>query len=356
MLTIRHAIFWLSVLFNAVTALNVAAPYEVMFFYSAYKMEFATVAKDSRTLAPGCTHVPKLYGDKTGTSPPAIAETAFVNSAVDAGIAGICSFDEFLKHIGSSGWNGYKSSYQRGLTISPDVDTVIEYMGDLKNGKGPTGSNRLQFQEGKLLSSATLATITPSTNKYGQTVYPYDNVLQKVTDAIQRARSAHAGGAGKPILDTWIDDAKKLLDTIHQYRIADSAKYLLDAARKDPSHTTSPMSTYEKIVEKPVFNPAGTQLDTYTAIDYEASFNAAADAGTPLSQAQKDALDAFNNSYGTGVPEGFTGDDEDKALLQSAKVHRDVVDMCKFTRDLISDPLDLTCQQKRRKRSASRRA
>ena len=313
-------------------------------------MEFVTVAEGSRTLAPDCKHVPKLFGDKTGTSPPAVAEAAFVQSAVDAGIAGICSFDEFLKYVGSSGWNGYKSNFKTGLTISPDADAIAAAVGDVQ------GERRLLFREDKLLSPATLATIPSSINKFKQTVYPYDNVLQKVTDAIQRARTAHAGGAGKPVMDTWIDDAKKLLDTVRQYRIADSATYLLEAARADPSHTTSPMNTYEVPVQKPILNFAGTEVGTYTAIDYEASFKKAADAGTPLSQAQKDALEGFNNSYGTGVPEGSTATDAEKAVLQGAKVHRDVIDMCKFTRDLINDPLNLTCQQKRRKRSALRRA
>lgn len=78
-------ILWFSVCFQVVNALNAAIPYEAVYFYNAYKMEYAaTIGNEgARTIMPGCTHrpVPAPAG-----SPNGIIEAAFIQSTIDAGV------------------------------------------------------------------------------------------------------------------------------------------------------------------------------------------------------------------------------------------------------------------------------
>jgi hypothetical protein len=73
--------------------------------------------------------------------------------------------------------------------------------------------------------------------------------------------------------------------------------------------------------------PTGLVIDsTHQVVDFEASFQAAKDAGTPLSFLQKYALRSFVSSYGT-------------VANSIEKAHRDVIDTVKFTRDLHMKPI-----------------
>jgi hypothetical protein len=62
----------LYVLFSGVQALNEAVPYELLYYYSAYKMEFAALPGD-RTIATGC---------KSGFSKAKISFLCMIQAAV----------------------------------------------------------------------------------------------------------------------------------------------------------------------------------------------------------------------------------------------------------------------------------
>jgi hypothetical protein len=98
----HYIVFWLSVALQGVNALNAAAPYEIVYLYNAYKMEFLTfTSPGSRKIAPGCTHVPYTGNP---AAHPAIINTNLVASAIAEGVVGICTFNESMRHVQTSGW------------------------------------------------------------------------------------------------------------------------------------------------------------------------------------------------------------------------------------------------------------
>src|SRR6266487_3029394 len=108
----------LSVLLSEVWALNDAIPYELLWFYSAYKMDYKTHKAADRTIVRNCVHQPPISG-------AAAIEAAFIQETVDAGVQGICHFDEFVKHVGGADFDKWRKS-AAGWTLNPDVSTVIK--------------------------------------------------------------------------------------------------------------------------------------------------------------------------------------------------------------------------------------
>lgn len=198
MLSPRLAFLCLSLALNGVNALNAAAPYEAIYFYNAYKMEYATVSDPAlRTIATGCVH----RGPRANipaTSPPGIVEANFIQSTVGAGVAGICSFDDFLREIQSPGWSAYNrinpsvaNPISQSVTLEPDADAVSARVND----PARIGRKRLLFDATKLLSPSVLNTIVEHAPN-GDAVHPYGKVISKISDAVQTARVAHANGIG----------------------------------------------------------------------------------------------------------------------------------------------------------------
>jgi hypothetical protein len=79
--------------------------------------------------------------------------------------------------------------------------------------------------------------------------------------------------------------------------------------------------------------PPGVQVidTTYQVANFQSSWAAAAAAGTPLSDAEKQALKAFVTAYGTLTT---------TAAEATAKLHKDVLDVVKFARELHQTNLD----------------
>jgi hypothetical protein len=181
-----------------VNALNAAAAYEAIYFYNAYKMEYATVSDPAlRTIAKGCVHN-GLRAGIPATSGPGIVEANFIQSTIDAKVEGICSFDDFLKEIQSHGWSAYKrdkpspaNPTSQSVTLEPDADAVSARIND----PATIGRNRLQFNAKTLLSPSVLDTIVEHAPN-GDEVHPYGKVISKISDAVQTARVAHANGIG----------------------------------------------------------------------------------------------------------------------------------------------------------------
>jgi hypothetical protein len=87
------ALLWFITILE-VYANNLAAPFELLWYYSAYKIEWKS-GTHPRALATGCKHSPA---------------TAFDSAAAAAGLSGICTFDEFVQHVGQNNeWAGFHS-------------------------------------------------------------------------------------------------------------------------------------------------------------------------------------------------------------------------------------------------------
>lgn len=94
-----------------VLALNASTPYELLYFYSGYKAEWlAGLSKDDRTIASACVRSTQF-----------IAGSDFDAQALAAGVTCMCSFDDFVKHIGTaSSFSNYMPSVEGNMW---DIDS-----------------------------------------------------------------------------------------------------------------------------------------------------------------------------------------------------------------------------------------
>lgn len=196
MLSPRLILFWLFAAFHVANALNPSVPYEAVYFYNAYKIEFAaTMANPAlRTIATQCVH--NAVGAPAG-SPSGIVEQAFIDSTIAAEVPGICSFDDFLRGrnnrgIADIGWRAFRppaptvaNPTSLTITLEPDADALAAAV----LNPNTLGANRLGFLVQRLLSAPVLATYVTAAG-----AYPYARTISKVSDAVQRARLAVAGG------------------------------------------------------------------------------------------------------------------------------------------------------------------
>ena len=86
---------------QSVNALNVAGPYELVYLYYVYKIEYATVPAGSRKIAPGCVHRPYTGN---AAAPLGVIDAANTAAAVAQGVVGICTFKEFYNRVGTNSW------------------------------------------------------------------------------------------------------------------------------------------------------------------------------------------------------------------------------------------------------------
>lgn len=190
MLSLRHLyLFWLLVGLPIASALNEAAPYEIVYLYNAYKAEFATQPDPSkRKIATACPHQPEPAPPNT---PAGRVEAAFIQSTIDVGVVGICSFKDFVRHIGNTGWRRYRSERLDPVnpvsefnTLEPDADRIASHL------------RTQQIVGGRLL-------IEPHILIRGfVATAPFSDVVKSAADVIQTARKDRAAGVGPAIVDT----------------------------------------------------------------------------------------------------------------------------------------------------------
>lgn len=70
-------------------ALNAAVPYEILYYYYSYKIEYMLLPASLRLIGTGCTHS-KVNG--------AAGDAVEVAIQVQ-GLKGICNYDEFVEHV-----------------------------------------------------------------------------------------------------------------------------------------------------------------------------------------------------------------------------------------------------------------
>lgn len=148
--------------------------------------------------------------------------------------------------------------------------------------------------------------------------------------------------ANEPV-QQWTSRSPALLETVSQFRVGDDARFLVPAMQAHASWTSSPMSTHAIIENVPYRNLAGITTTgprneaTYQVIDYKASFTNAKALGQPLSWLQKRALRLASQRYGTGPTSGMTP--AEVTAANQAKVHKDVMDSVKLSKELHEAPL-----------------
>ena len=157
-------VFWLSLALQGVNALNAAAPYEMVYLYNAYKMEFLTVAAGSRKIAPGCTHVPYTGAPQ---APLGLINANIVATAIAEGVEGICTFYEFMDHVATNSWrivmagkevprlgpaNAASINDPLTRTLNPNADRLS----DAANDPARIGGRDLYTLPDRLFSTADL--------------------------------------------------------------------------------------------------------------------------------------------------------------------------------------------------------
>lgn len=87
---------------------------------------YALANPAARTIATGFQHK-DLEAGVPETSPAGEIEAKFIASTIAAGLEGMCSFDDFIKHTGSKGWATMKAT-NVAITLNPDADAISTHV------------------------------------------------------------------------------------------------------------------------------------------------------------------------------------------------------------------------------------
>lgn len=250
-------------------------------------MDYKTHDAGSRSIATGCVHVP------SGTTN---AENAFIAETVTEGVQGICTFYEFVKHIGGVPFDGYRK-YGWGWHLEPSVpDHVAEVA----------------------ILGATDGHLAYTPNRIHHTLVgqaPQATIYQTVSDVAQDAREI-AVGRGWNIITTAVDQSKQYLRVLACYRIQDQWTHLEPYVR-----THQAAQPFLNLLETRVipFNDVfDNPLSSFTRFSYQAALQGT----TGVTQAQRNAFRLLIRTYGT---EGGSGDGRSRGhqrILDAAKQAR----------------------------------
>lgn len=193
----RRMVFWLSVALQGVDALNAAAPYEMVYLYNAYKMEYLTVPAGSRKIAPGCRHTPYTGNP---AAPLALIAANTNAASIAQGVVGICTFNEFMQHVQTNAWRAAMRNKERPAlgpanvatindpltrTLDPDADRLATAVNDLAT----IGQHRLFTVPNLLYSTADLTLMGGIAPRWN---VPWSKQLEKASSVVEAARKEMA--------------------------------------------------------------------------------------------------------------------------------------------------------------------
>jgi hypothetical protein len=229
-------IVWLVATLGAF-ANNSAAPFELLWYYTAYKIEWRS-GLTPRTLATTCHHAP---------------EATFDTAAAAAGLAGICTFDEFVQHCGQNGdWAGFHS----GEPLDPN-DKNVKSTFDTYS-KGPPKRNWR-------LNLAALLPNHPIVHTGNSA--PLGPAIDATLGVIQDARE-HAPGDSH--IDDWVTKGAAYATTATQYREQEQSKrtrkFFRDAQPAGVTYWAGD-TAYQK--NTPIRFADGTQIGVDTSPSYD---------------------------------------------------------------------------------------
>ncbi|KAK9774102.1 hypothetical protein AB5N19_06907 [Seiridium cardinale] len=273
-----------------VLASNTAAPFELLWLYSIYKSEWHVNGKSgSRSIATGCTH----DADNWATTDAAVKqqndadEAAFVAAAAAAGITGICTFDEFVKHVGTKASFAKYKYDSIGHTLDPDWNNLKTKFKSAIIGSSPMRYDFKTLFPGKWDSATKVS---------------WALAIDTGTTLYQEVRAAAA--AGDAFITKEVTNAKEWIRVAHQIRLSDRAVNLMvDVTNFINSigdvKTLFPagMMTKPYKVIKP-FTTTG-QMIAYKDFDTEASIKGTKKNPSTLSEDQKNDLRSTVANFAT---------------------------------------------------------
>ncbi|KAK9789298.1 hypothetical protein SCARD494_09194 [Seiridium cardinale] len=256
-----------------VLASNTAAPFELLWLYSIYKSEWHVNGKSgSRSIATGCTH----DADNWATTDAAVKqqndadEAAFVAAAAAAGITGICTFDEFVKHVGTKASFAKYKYDSIGHTLDPDWNNLKTKFKSAIIGSSPMRYDFKTLFPGKWDSATKVS---------------WALAIDTGTTLYQEVRAAAA--AGDAFITKEVTNAKEWIRVAHQIRLSGDVKTLFPAG----------MMTKPYKVIKP-FTTTG-QMIAYKDFDTEASIKGTKKNPSTLSEDQKNDLRSTVANFAT---------------------------------------------------------
>ena len=226
-------------------------------------------------------------------------------------MAGICHFDEFVRHIGGKDFDKWKKT-AAGWTLYPDAPSCVTKVEALAKAKG----KGLLYDTSKLHSKLI--------GKVSQT-----KSLTAVTNTAQESREL-AVGLGYTVVDGAVTDGMEFLRIIQNYRLQDQWRYLKPAV--EGSDAARPFLPYLKTETKNIRSVDGAStLDTFLRYDIDATLAA---AGSNVNDAQKDTFKAYVRGYGATKDASAGG--------SSAKSHKDVINAITSTYKLIKADIPIS--------------
>lgn len=216
---------WLTAVLG-VFANNQAAPFELLWYYTAYKIEWRS-GINPRNLATGCHHKPSA---------------AFDAAASAAGVSGICTFDEFIQHLDP------KEMFQKfktGELLDPSDQVVRQkWTAFLIENDNPRWQGNLKD-------------LIPETNPAvaGKGPKPFAPVIGEILGYVQDARD-HAGD--DHLIENWLQKSIAYIKAAAQVRMVDQASHLKDWFQDvtgDPAHWTRDPAY---IITQPILYEDGT--------------------------------------------------------------------------------------------------
>jgi hypothetical protein len=179
-----------------VFANNNAAPFELLWYYTAYKIDFKSGRK---TLASGCK--------------PHRHDASFDTAAAAAGVQGICTFDEFVQHVAQ---NDRWENFHTDQPLDPD-EKMVKTLFDAYAGKYP--ATAVTPEEPGKQWRLNMANLLPHNTHIGTgPTDPLGPALQEVLKTIQASRSL---APGDTTIQGWVDKGASFASIATQYRQKD---------------------------------------------------------------------------------------------------------------------------------------
>lgn len=252
-------VIWVSCLLSKVLALNTAVPYQLLYFYYGYKIEFASLPAAERMISPTCRHRAK----------PGTAEGAAVEVAIAAqGLPGICTFGEFVLNVlGKQTGKHYTGT---GLTIDPDSSAAKDLPTD-KTIKLRMSTRLIRDNEKQL---------------------PLKNMIDAVTKQIQTSRSRAAASPDiSSKVTALLPKAAGYVRIITQWRLEDMASLKEDEFRAKNTDWV------DFIVMDPAVDAFDLDGEKVLFSYKDINIGKTIDAATTFSAEEKDKLKTWSDAY-----------------------------------------------------------
>ena len=221
----RHSLLlvWLTAVLG-VSALNAAVPFQLLWYYTAYKIEWRS-GISPRNIATGCHHAPSAAFDAVASA---------------AGVSGICTFDEFVHHLDDK---AEIKTFTTGEPLDPNDQAVRQawndYLSTRKNLRWQGSLSRLISETHPAVAGK--AGLTP--------------VISELLGCVQDARDY---ASDDRLIDGWLKKSIAYLKATSQIRMADQAPHLKDWFQDitgDSAHWTRDPAY---IISEPILYEDGT--------------------------------------------------------------------------------------------------